>query len=156
MRLNLIAVGHKMPSWVKEAYDDYSRRLSARLPVTLIELPPGKRSSGVTPERAMADEGKRILAQLKLDSQVVALDDQGRQRTTPELSQWLAERLRDGRDLSFLIGGPDGHAPEVLARAQERWSLSKLTLPHQLVRVVFIEQIYRAVTLLDGHPYHRE
>lgn len=156
MRLNLIAVGHKMPAWVREGYDDYARRLSARLPVTLVELPPGKRSAGVSPARAMADEGKRILAQLKPDTQVVALDEQGRQRSTAELAQWLAQRLADGRDLSFVIGGPDGHAPEVLQRAQDRWSLSRLTLPHQLVRVVFIEQIYRAVTLLDGHPYHRE
>lgn len=156
MRLNLIAVGHKMPAWVREGYDDYARRLSARLPVTLVELPPGKRSAGVAPARAMADEGKRILAQLKPDTQVVALDEQGRQRSTAELAQWLAQRLADGRDLSFVIGGPDGHAPEVLQRAQDRWSLSRLTLPHQLVRVVFIEQIYRAVTLLDGHPYHRE
>jgi 23S rRNA (pseudouridine1915-N3)-methyltransferase len=156
MRLNLIAVGHKMPSWVREAYDDYTRRLAVRLPVTLVDLAPGKRPAGGSTERAVADEGKRILSALKPQDHVVALDEHGKQRSTTELAQWLAQRLAAGHDLSFLIGGPDGHAPPVLARAQETWSLSRLTLPHALVRVVFIEQIYRAVTILDGHPYHRE
>ena len=144
MRLNLIAVGHKMPSWVREAYDDYTRRLAVRLPVTLVDLTPGKRPAGGSTERAVADEGKRILSALKPQDHVVALDEHGKQRSTTELAQWLAQRLAAGHDLSFLIGGPDGHAPPVL------------TLPHALVRVVFIEQIYRAVTILDGHPYHRE
>lgn len=156
MRVNLIAVGHKMPAWVREAYDDYTRRLAARLPVTLIDLAPGKRPAGGGTERAMADEGKRILATVKPQDHVVALDEHGKQRSTGELAQWLAQRLAGGQDLSFLIGGADGHAAPVLARAQETWSLSRLTLPHALVRVVFIEQIYRATTILDGHPYHRE
>jgi 23S rRNA (pseudouridine1915-N3)-methyltransferase len=145
-----------MPPWVREGYEDYSRRLKARLPVTLIELSPGKRTAGGDDARAMADEGKRLLASVKPDDYVVALDERGKQRSSQELSVWLAERQRDGRGLSFLVGGPDGYAPEVLGRAQETWSLSRLTLPHALVRVLFIEQLYRAVTLLDGHPYHRE
>ena len=99
---------------------------------------------------------RRLLSTVKPDHYVVALDERGRTRTSIELSQWLGKRLQEGRDLCFLVGGADGFAPPVLQRADERWSLSALTLPHALVRVVFAEQIYRAVTLLDGHPYHRE
>ena len=156
MRVALISVGTRMPSWVRDGYEDYARRLGARLPVTLVELSPGKRSATGEVARAMAEEAKRILASVKPDDYVVALDERGTQRTTQELAQWLKARQQGGRSLSFLIGGPDGYAPEVLGRAQETWSLSKLTLPHALVRVLFIEQLYRAVTILDGHPYHRE
>lgn len=145
-----------MPGWVAEGYEDYARRLKARLPVTLEALAPGKRTAGVDPARAIADEGRRILERIKREDYVVALDERGRQRTTRELADWLQLRQREGRDIALLIGGPDGFAPEVLQRAQERWSLSQLTLPHALARVVCIEQIYRAVTILDGHPYHRE
>ncbi|MFM1886618.1 MAG: hypothetical protein RL026_1775 [Pseudomonadota bacterium] len=156
MRVTLLAVGHKMPAWVSQGYEDYARRLQSRLPVTLTELPPGRRTSAGDSARAMADEGKRLLAALRRDDHVVVLDERGPQHTSLALSAWLGTRLREGRDLAFVIGGADGFAPEVLQRANERWSLSKLTLPHALVRVVFIEQFYRAVTLLDGHPYHRE
>ena len=156
MRVNLIAVGTRMPPWVREGYDDYARRLGARLPETLVELAPGKRTAGGDDARAIADEGKRLLAAAKREDYVVVLDERGRERSTAELSTWLRERERDGRTLSFLVGGPDGFAPEVKLRAQETWSLTRLTLPHALVRVLFIEQLYRAVTLLDGHPYHRE
>lgn len=156
MRVSLVAVGTRMPPWVREAYGDYSKRLVSRLPVTLTELPPGKRTAGGDDARAMADEGKRLLAALKRDDHVVLLDERGTERTSTELANWLRLREQEGRPLAFLIGGPDGFAPEVRERATERWSLSKLTLPHALVRVVFIEQLYRAVTLLDGHPYHRE
>ena len=100
--------------------------------------------------------GRRLLAAVKADHHVVALDERGRQRNSVEFSAWLGQRLQAGRDLSFLVGGADGFDPAVLQRADERWSLSALTLPHALVRVVFAEQLYRAVTLLDGHPYHRE
>ena len=155
MRVSLIAVGTRMPAWVREAYDDYARRLATRLPVTLVELPPGKRGGGDV-ARAMADEGKRLLAALKRDDHVVLLDERGTERSSAGLADWLGAREQDGRSLAFLIGGPDGFAPEVRARAAEHWSLTRLTLPHALVRVVFIEQIYRAVTLRDGHPYHRD
>jgi 23S rRNA (pseudouridine1915-N3)-methyltransferase len=155
MRIALIAVGQRMPAWIRAGYDDYAKRLRTRLPITLVELAPGKRSSGAV-ERAMADEAKRTLASLAQDDHVVALDERGKSRSTLEVSRWLATRLKEGRNLSFLVGGPDGFAPNVRERADESWSLSPLTLPHALVRVVWIEQIYRAVTLLDGHPYHRE
>lgn len=155
MRIRLVAVGQRMPAWISDGYSDYTRRLKPRLPVELVEIPAGKRGSGDA-VRAMAEEGRGILAALRPQDHVVALDEHGKQRSSMELSRWLAQRMQAGDDLDFLIGGADGFAPEVLARAQERWSLSPLTLPHALVRVVFAEQIYRAVTLLDGHPYHRE
>ena len=155
MRIRLVAVGQRMPAWISDGYSDYTRRLKPRLPVELVEIPAGKRGSGDA-VRAMAEEGRGILAALRPQDHVVALDEHGKQRSSIELSRWLAQRMQAGDDLDFLIGGADGFAPEVLARAQERWSLSPLTLPHALVRVVFAEQIYRAVTLLDGHPYHRE
>jgi 23S rRNA (pseudouridine1915-N3)-methyltransferase len=155
MRVSLIAVGQRMPPWIQQGFVEYAQRLQARLPLNLIEVPAVKRGSGDV-ARAMEEEGRRLLAALKPDHYVVALDERGRARTSVELSQWLGRRLQEGRDLSFLVGGADGFAPRVLERAEERWSLSALTLPHALVRVVFAEQIYRAVTLLDGHPYHRE
>ena len=145
-----------MPPWVREAWDDYARRLKPRLPVTLTELAPGRRVAGSRDDKAIAEEGRRLLAGLRRDDHVVALDERGRQWTSLEYAGWLADRQRGGRDVSFLIGGPDGFAPEVRARADESWSLSRLTLPHALVRVVWIEQLYRAVTIQDGHPYHRE
>jgi 23S rRNA (pseudouridine1915-N3)-methyltransferase len=155
MRVTLVAVGQRMPGWVTEGFSEYTKRLQSRLPVDLVEVAAAKRGSGDL-ARAMADEGKRLLAAVRPQHHVVALDERGKARTSIELSRWLAERQRAGNDLVFLIGGADGFAPEVLARANERWSLSTLTLPHALVRVVFAEQLYRAVTLLDGHPYHRE
>jgi 23S rRNA (pseudouridine1915-N3)-methyltransferase len=155
MRLALVAVGQRMPGWVREGFEDYSRRLRPRLPLTLIEIPAAKRGSGDV-KRALDEEGRRLLASTRPDDYVVALDERGTARSSLALSRWLGERLQGGRDLLFLVGGADGFAPEVLQRANERWSLSPLTLPHALVRVVFAEQLYRAVTLLDGHPYHRE
>ncbi|MEO6186071.1 MAG: 23S rRNA (pseudouridine(1915)-N(3))-methyltransferase RlmH [Steroidobacteraceae bacterium] len=155
MRVTLIAVGQRMPGWVSEGYEDYTRRLRGRLPINLVEIPAVKRGSGDV-ARAMTEEGRRLLAATRADDYVVALDERGKTRTSVELSQWLGERMRSAIDLAFLVGGADGFAPDVLTRANERWSLSALTLPHALVRVVFAEQVYRAVTLLDGHPYHRE
>ena len=154
MRLALIAVGQRMPGWVREGFEDYVRRLRPRLPLTLVEVPAVKRGGDAA--RVVAEEGRRLLASIRSDDYVVALDERGAVRTSLAQSRWLGERLKDGRDLVFLVGGADGFAPEVLKRANERWSLSSLTLPHALVRVVFAEQLYRAVTLLDGHPYHRE
>jgi 23S rRNA (pseudouridine1915-N3)-methyltransferase len=157
MRLRLIAIGTRMPDWVDTAFSDYWRRMRGMWRQELIEVPTAiRRQSGGAALAAMAAEAQRILALLAPRDFVVALDERGSERTTVELSNWLEQRRASGQDLAFIIGGPDGLSEEVLARAHFRWSLSRLTLPHGLVRVVLAEQIYRAATLLAGHPYHRE
>jgi len=156
MRIRIIAVGERMPRWVDEVVADYTRRLAGSLKVTLAEVPAGQRSSRGDPAQAMHTEGQRILALIKPQEFVVVLDERGVQSTTRELATWLAGRMNDGRDLVLAIGGPDGLASEVLARSDQKLSLSKLTLPHPLVRVVLAEQLYRAHTVLSGHPYHRD
>jgi len=155
MRTRLIAVGERMPGWVAEGFAEYRKRLSHDLPLELIELKPGMRGKGRDDARAMQDEGASILAALSRDTHVIALDGRGKTWSSGELADQLARWRMSGRDLAFLIGGPDGHAPEVLARAEHSWSLGPLTLPHMLVRLVVAEQLYRATTLLAGHPYHR-
>lgn len=156
MRVRVIAVGTRMPAWVRSACQDYLARLGPHLNVTLQEIEPGTRTAGGTSARAIATEAKRLLATLRPGEHVVALDERGTQFTTRELAAWLGSRQQAGEDLALLIGGPDGLAAEVLARSQARWSLSKLTLPHALVRVVLAEQLYRAQSILLNHPYHRD
>ena len=135
-----------MPEWVTQAYDDYTRRLRSAMRIDLEELPVGKNKT---------DEEKRLLDRVG-DDYLVALDEHGKSLTTIELSKWLAERQQDGRNLSFVIGGPDGLGPEILKKAALRWSLSALTFPHAMVRVILAEQLYRAHSVLQNHPYHRE
>ncbi len=146
MRVRIVAIGTRMPAWVTAAYEDYTRRLRGSLRIDLEELPVG---------RGKADEQKRLLERVG-DDYLVALDEHGRFRTTLELAKWLGERIQDARNLSFVIGGPDGLGPEVLAKASFRWSLSPLTFPHAMVRVILAEQLYRAHSVLHNHPYHRE
>ncbi|MBS0578374.1 MAG: 23S rRNA (pseudouridine(1915)-N(3))-methyltransferase RlmH [Proteobacteria bacterium] len=156
MRVRVIAVGTRMPAWVRSACEDYLRRLGAHLNVALLEIEPGTRSAGGSPARAIATESKRLLEALRPGEHVVALDERGTQYSTRELAGWLGARKQAGEDLALLIGGPDGLGPEVLARGHGRWSLSRLTLPHALVRVVLLEQLYRAQSILNNHPYHRD
>ena len=145
-----------MPKWVREPFDDYILRLSPGLKVTLTEIEPGPRAAGRPPAKAVETEGQRILAAVRTGEYVVALDERGKEMTTRELASWLAVRLQDGSDLAFLIGGPDGFAAEVLGRSDFKWSLSRLTFPHALVRVLLAEQLYRAHGVLSNHPYHRD
>jgi 23S rRNA (pseudouridine1915-N3)-methyltransferase len=145
-----------MPKWVREAYEDYITRLGSALKVSLVEIEPGPRGGTRTPQKAKEAEGLKLLAALRKDEYVVALDEHGSQMTTRETAAWLKTRMQDGRDLAFLIGGPDGFVPEVLARSDLKWSLSRLTFPHALVRVVLAEQLYRAHGVLANHPYHRD
>ena len=157
MRLRVMAVGTRMPEWVDSAFTDYWRRMRALWKLELIELPTAsRRESGGAAPAAKSAEARRILAMLTPRDFIVALDEHGMQKSTVELALWLEQRRASGKDLAFIIGGPDGLAEEVLARAHLRWSLSRLTLPHGLVRVLLAEQIYRATTVLSGHPYHRE
>jgi 23S rRNA (pseudouridine1915-N3)-methyltransferase len=156
MRVRLVAVGTRAPGWVRDACEDYITRLGSRLPVSLTEIGSSPRSGPASARRAVAREGERVLAALRREDYVVALDERGTEFSTRELAAWLKERMQEGEDLAFVIGGPDGLAPEVLARSALRWSLSRLTLPHMLVRVVLAEQLYRAHSLLAGHPYHRD
>jgi len=155
MRARIIAVGERMPGWVAEGFAEYRKRLSHELPLELLELKPGTRGKGRDDARAMQDEGAAILAALPRDTHVIALDGGGKPWSSEALAAQLAQWRMAGRDLAFLIGGPDGHAPDVLARADQTWSLGPLTLPHMLVRLVLAEQLYRATTIMAGHPYHR-
>jgi 23S rRNA (pseudouridine1915-N3)-methyltransferase len=157
MRLRVMAIGTRMPDWVDAAFNDYWRRMRALWKLELIELPmAGRRETGGAVQAAKSNEAKRLLALVSPRDFVVTLDEHGVQKSTVELSLWLEQRRASGKDLAFIVGGPDGLAEEVLARAQLRWSLSRLTLPHGLVRVLLAEQIYRATTVLSGHPYHRD
>nr|WP_255494623.1 23S rRNA (pseudouridine(1915)-N(3))-methyltransferase RlmH [Luteibacter sp. Sphag1AF] len=151
----MIAVGERMPAWVAEGFAEYRKRLSHDLPLELTEIKPGVRGKGRDDARATLDEGAAILATLPRDIHVVALDGRGRTWSSEDLATQLSQWRMSGRDIAFLIGGPDGHAPDVIARANQSWSLGPLTLPHMLVRLVLAEQLYRATTLLAGHPYHR-
>lgn len=155
-RVRIVAVGSRMPKWVREPFDDYLTRLNPGLKVSLTEIEPGARAAGRPPSKAIATEGQRILTALRDNEYVVALDEHGTEMTTRELASWLAKRLQDGVDLAFLIGGPDGLAADVLERSDFKWSLSRLTFPHALVRVVLAEQLYRAHGVLSNHPYHRD
>jgi 23S rRNA (pseudouridine1915-N3)-methyltransferase len=156
MRIRVIAVGRRVPQWVGEGFTDYARRLPSTLRIALREIQPGPREAVRKGGQAMEIERDRLLGELRADDFVVTLDEHGRELTTLELATWFGERMRDGRDLAFVIGGPDGLARAVLERSDFSWSLSHLTLPHALVRVVLAEQLYRAHTVLTGHPYHRE
>ncbi|MFT4178936.1 MAG: 23S rRNA (pseudouridine(1915)-N(3))-methyltransferase RlmH [Thermomonas sp.] len=155
MKARLIAVGERAPSWVAEGFAEYQKRLSHWLPLELAEVEPGVRGKGRDTARAMTDEGARVLAALPKHAHVIALDGRGKMHASEQLAQRLEHWRGQGRDLAFLIGGPEGHAPEVIARADEQWSLGPLTLPHMLVRLVLAEQLYRAAALLANHPYHR-
>ncbi len=155
MKAKLIAVGERAPGWVAEGFGEYQKRLSHWLPLDLVEVEPGVRGKGRDTQRAMTDEGGRVLAALPKSAHVVALDGRGKMHSSEQLAVRLEHWRGQGRDLAFLIGGPEGHAPDVLQRADETWSLGPLTLPHMLVRLVLAEQVYRAAALLANHPYPR-
>jgi 23S rRNA (pseudouridine1915-N3)-methyltransferase len=155
MKARLVAVGERAPGWVAQGFAEYQKRLSHWLPLELAEVEPGVRGKGRDTARAMSDEGARVLAALPKNAHVVALDGRGKMHSSEQLAQRLEHWRGQGRDLAFLIGGPEGHAAEVIARADEHWSLGPLTLPHMLVRLVLAEQLYRAAALLANHPYHR-
>lgn len=155
MRIRLICIGTKMPGWVETGFNEYAKRLPADMVLELRELALGHRGKGADIKRAMASEGDAMLAAIPKGDRVIALDVLGKSLSTEQMAGQLADLRMEGGNLSLLIGGPDGLDPRCLALAKRKWSLSKLTLPHPLVRVLLAEQLYRSWTILKGHPYHK-
>lgn len=156
MRIHLLAIGRRVPSWVEAGYRDYARRLPRECRLHLVELPLARRSRPRDVARAVAREGELMQAAIPAGAWTVAVDERGAAWRTREVAGRLSRWMHEGRDdVALLVGGPDGLARGCLQRAQERWSLSPLTLPHGLVRIIIAEQIYRAWSLLRHHPYHR-
>jgi len=155
LRLSVIAVGGKMPAWVEEAVLDYGVRMPRELKLQWREIPLAKRGKDNNAEALCRREGEQILKAIPAGDQVIALDVKGVSWSTEQLAQKLGDWQMSGNNYSLLIGGPDGLSPECLQRATLRWSLSNLTLPHPLVRVLLAEQLYRAWTITVNHPYHR-
>jgi 23S rRNA (pseudouridine1915-N3)-methyltransferase len=156
MKLLIIAVGTRMPEWVDKATGEYVKRMGRDLPLELVAIRPQSRTGGVTAARAMAQEAERIRAAMPKQAHLVALDEHGENVTTRELAQRVERWMQDGRDVVFIVGGADGIDPQLKSAAHETLRLSSLTLPHALARVLLAEQLYRAMSLLKNHPYHRE
>ena len=156
MHIRLLAVGDRQPRWVDEAFGLYAGRFPREWRFRLETLATAKRGKNALPARAIEDEGKRLLARISSDDQVVLLDEHGGQMSSQALAKRLAGWQEHGRNLTFVIGGPDGVGDDFRQRANVVWSLSSLTLPHGLARVLFAEQMYRAASMLAGHPYHRD
>ena len=155
MKLLVVAVGARMPGWIDEGFNEYAKRMPRGLKTELIEIRPEPRSSGKTAEQLMQAEAARIERALPRGAFVAALDERGRDVTTAELARWLDVRRQDGRDVAFLIGGADGLAQDTKRGAEALLRLSAMTLPHGLARVLLAEQLYRAASILENHPYHR-
>lgn len=155
MKLVIIAVGTRMPGWVDEAFDDYAKRMPADAQIELREVKPEARTTGKTPAQMQALEARRIEAALPAGGRWLALDERGRDLTTMALSRQFDAWRNDGRDVALIIGGPDGLDAALKARCESLLRLSSLTLPHGMVRVLLAEQLYRAWSILNNHPYHR-
>lgn len=155
MKLRVLAVGPKMPNWVSEAVGEYVKRMPKDLPIDFQPLSLGGRGKSQSIDRAIQQEGDTLLAAISDDDHVVALDLSGKAWSTEQLSEELQYWREAAKNVALLIGGPDGLDPRCLARANQRWSLSNLTLPHPLVRVLLAEQLYRAWSITQNHPYHK-
>ncbi|GGY15928.1 23S rRNA (pseudouridine(1915)-N(3))-methyltransferase RlmH [Paludibacterium paludis] len=156
MKITLLAVGTRMPRWVDEAYTDYAKRFGRDITLELKEIKPEKRGGGVTPEKGIAAEHSRLLAAIPPRARLIVLDERGRAYTSVQLADSMKRWLAEGEDLCIVIGGADGLSPELKSRADLLLQLSAMTLPHGMVRVMLAEQLYRAVSILNNHPYHRE
>ncbi len=156
MNIRLLAVGGKMPDWVSRGFDDYRRRLPAHINLALTEIPLPKRRATQSLEKSLSEEAEGLLKAAQGAVRTIALDVQGRSLNTQAVASQLEQWLGLGGDVALMIGGPDGLAKKALDGCQQRWSLGPLTLPHPLVRIVLAEQLYRAYSILEGHPYHRE
>jgi len=155
MRIHLLAVGQKMPNWVEQGYLEYAHRMPAEAKLVLKEIAPGKRGKNADIKRIVDDEGQRLKAAIPKSAHVVVLDVKGKAHTTEQLAKRMDDWMHTGQDICLLVGGPEGLSDECRALANEKWSLSALTFPHPLVRVILAEQLYRAWSVLRNHPYHR-
>jgi 23S rRNA (pseudouridine1915-N3)-methyltransferase len=156
VRLKLIALGHNQPRWVVEGTEEYGKRFTPEWAFELVELKPEKRTPSKSTETILADEATRIRTQIARQSLLIALDERGEQLTTRGLSEMLQNLAREAPSATFIIGSADGLDSTLKTEARARIALSKLTLPHGLARVLLVEQLYRAVSLIIGHPYHRD
>ena len=155
MKLRIISVGHKMPSWVESACAEYTKRMPREATVEIIDIKPEKRAAGNSTENIQLIEAKRILEAVGKDF-CIALDERGQEVTTLQLSDKFKDWQASSRDVALIIGGADGLHTSVKQKADWLWGLSKLTLPHAMVRVLLVEQLYRAHSVITNHPYHRE
>ena len=156
MKIQIVAVGNRMPRWIEDGYAEYAGRMPKTARMALVEVRPESRTTGRTVEQMLELEAKRIESALPADCDRVALDERGREFSTRELAVWLDRQIESSRDVAFMIGGPDGLADRLKASAGTQLRLSAMTLPHGLARVLLAEQLYRAVSILQNHPYHRE
>lgn len=155
MQIHLVAVGTRMPGWVTTGFQEYAKRLPRESELLLREIAPGKRGKNADLARIREEEGERLLASLSRGDHVIALEVGGKAWSTPQLASQMRGWMDNGRRVTLLVGGPEGLSDACRARAAELWSLSPLTLPHPIVRVIVAEQLYRAWSLLNNHPYHR-
>lgn len=155
MQINLISVGNRMPGWVQQGYDEYARRMPKECALILKEIAPGKRGKNSDLTRIVRDEGERMINVIPARTYVVTLDIPGKPWTTPELSSAMKQWLENGKNVALMVGGPEGLSDSVRDLSSESWSLSRLTFPHPIVRILVAEQLYRAWSLLNNHPYHR-
>lgn len=156
MKITLLAVGTRMPRWVDEAFNDYAKRFGRDVSIELKEIKPEKRGGGITAEKGIAAEHARLMAALPPRARLVVLDERGKALTSHALADTMKQWLGDGRDIAIVIGGADGLADELKHRADLLLQLSAMTLPHGMVRVLLVEQLYRALSILNNHPYHRD
>ena len=155
MKFLIFAVGSKMPKWVEAGFDEYARRMPHEATIELMEIKPEKRGEGKKVEQILVAEAARILATLPSKCRIVAMDERGRQWTTAKLADSITGWMRNGGDTAFLVGGADGLDANIKNSADEVLALSAMTLPHGLARILLAEQLYRAVSLINRHPYHR-
>jgi len=156
MRLTLYAVGNKMPTWVSQGFEQYCRRFPRDMSFHLVEITPGKRGKNADIARIIEKEGELMLAAIPKGNRIVTLEVEGKPWTTPQLAKQLERWQLDSRDVALLVGGPEGLAPACIKASEQKWSLSTLTLPHPMVRIILAESLYRAWSINNNHPYHRE
>lgn len=158
MKLRILSVGHKMPAWVQTGVDEYFKRIQPMMTTEIIEIAPVRRTKNPSTaeiNKYKYQEGQAILAARHPKERLWVLEVKGKMLSTEQLAEKLGDSMQDGTDIALVIGGADGLSSEVLSAAYFKWSLSDLTLPHPLVRVILIEQLYRAMSIINNHPYHR-